>query len=58
LNGRTHDMSEDPKHEEMVQLIRRLAKEVAWEVIDEHLDDYEHKEKPAEDFEVECDQDE
>lgn len=51
-------MSEDSEHEELVQLIRRLAKEVAWEVIDEHLDDYEHKEKPAEDFEAECGQDE
>ena len=47
-------MSEDSEHEELVQLIRRLAEEVAWEIIDEHLDDYEHKEKPAECFEAEC----
>jgi hypothetical protein len=38
---------------QLQRLIRRLAREVAWEVIDEHLCDYEHKEKPAEDFEVE-----
>jgi len=41
-------MSEDPEHEELVRLIRRIAMEVAWEIIDEHLEDYEHKEKPAE----------
>jgi len=37
-------------------LIRRIAREEAWEVVceamDEHLDDYEHKEKPAEDLEA------
>ena len=36
-------MAEDSEHEKLVRLIR----EIAWEVIDEHLDDYEHKEKPA-----------
>ena len=40
-------------HERLVRLIRRIAREEAWEAIDEHLEDYEHKEKPAEDFEVE-----
>lgn len=40
-------------HERLVRLIRQIAREEAWEVIDEHLDDYEYKEKPAEDFEVE-----
>lgn len=40
-------MREDPKSEELACLIRRLAREVALEVIDEHLDDHEHKEKPA-----------
>jgi len=51
-------VSEDSKREELICLIRRLAREVAWEVIDEHLDDYEHEEKPAECFEAECGQDE
>jgi hypothetical protein len=39
---------EDSEHEKLFCLIRRIAKEVAWEIMDEHLDDYEHKEKPAE----------
>ena len=43
-------MAEDSKREELVRLIRRIAKEAAYEVIDEHLEDYEHKEKPAEDL--------
>jgi predicted translin family RNA/ssDNA-binding protein len=46
----------DSKRERLVRLIRRIAREEAWEVVDEavdaHLEDYEHKEKPAEDFEV------
>jgi len=33
------------KHKDLVRLIRRIAREEAFEVIDEHLDDYEHKEK-------------
>lgn len=41
-------MSKDSKHEELVRLIRRIAREEAWEVIDEHLEDYLHKEKPVE----------
>jgi len=45
-------VNEDSEREELVHLIRRLAKEIVWEALDEHLNDYEHKEKPAEDFEV------
>ncbi|MDI6905253.1 MAG: hypothetical protein QMD13_07190 [Candidatus Bathyarchaeia archaeon] len=45
--------SEDSKYKRLVRLIRKIAREEAWEVIDEHLNDYEHKEKPAENFEVE-----
>ena len=44
--------SQDSKHARLVWLIRRIAREEAWEAIDEHLDDYEHKEKPAEGFEL------
>ena len=42
-------MNEDSKREErkrLVQLIRRLAREEAYNVLDEHLSDYEHKQKP------------
>jgi hypothetical protein len=43
------------ERERLVWLIRRIAREEAWEVVDEviseHLDDYEHEEKPAEDLE-------
>jgi len=31
-----------------LNLIRQFSKEAAYEVMDEHLSDYEHKEKPAE----------
>jgi hypothetical protein len=40
----------DSEHERLVRLIRRVAREEAWYVLDEHLDEYEHQEKPAEDF--------
>lgn len=43
-------MSEDSKHEKLVRLIREIAREEVYEAIDEHLDDYEHKEKPAEEI--------
>ena len=33
----------------LVESIRRIAREEAWQIMDEHLDDYEHKEKPSED---------
>jgi hypothetical protein len=46
-------MSEvDSERERLVRLIRRVARDVAYEIIDEHLDGYEHEEKPAEDFEL------
>ena len=45
--------SEGMGYEKLVELIRRIAKEEAYEVMDEHLDEYEHKEKPLEDFETE-----
>ena len=40
----------DSKYERLVGLIRRIAREEAWEAIDEHLDEYEHQEKSAEDL--------
>lgn len=42
-------MAETDKDEEtrkqLVSLIRRIAREEAYEVIDEHLEDYEHNER-------------
>lgn len=35
----------------LVRLVRQIAREVAYEALDEHLEDCEHKEKPAEDGE-------
>lgn len=46
-------MAEDSKHKWLVRLIRRLAREEAYAVLDEHLDDYEHREKPAEEIQAE-----
>lgn len=40
--------SEEKKKKKLVQLILKVAKDVFYELMDEHLDDYEHKEKPAE----------
>lgn len=42
-----------PNQEKLARLIRRIAREVAYEVIDEHLEEYEHKEKTAQPFEIE-----
>jgi len=44
--------SEEEKHKKLVQLIRKVAKDVFYELMDEHLDDCEHKEKPAEEVPV------
>ena len=35
------------KHKELVRLIRRIAKEEAYEIIDEHLDAYEYGKKQS-----------
>jgi DNA-binding FadR family transcriptional regulator len=40
------------KHKRLIMLIRRLAREEAYEIMDEHLEDYEHKEKPTREHEV------
>jgi hypothetical protein len=31
----------------LVELIRRVAKEICHEILDEHLTDYKHKARPA-----------
>ena len=35
----------DNKRAELARLMRAVAREVAYEVLDEHLEDYEHKPK-------------
>lgn len=41
-------MSEDSsrKKQKLVELIKRIAREICYEVLDEHLDEYVHKVKP------------
>ena len=41
------------ERKELIRLIRSQAQQVAYEVMDEHLDDYEHKPKKAEEPETE-----
>ena len=43
-------MSEEEiaKQKDLIQLIRRIAREEASQALDEHLSDYEHKERPME----------
>lgn len=41
------------KNRKLVQIVRQIAKEVCYEILDEHLSDYEHKEKKAEEAEIE-----
>jgi hypothetical protein len=38
----------ESKQKRLARLIRQIAREEANEVIDAHLDDYEHKERPTE----------
>lgn len=40
-------MSENEENKEFIELIRRIAKDLFWELMDEHLEDYEHKEKQS-----------
>jgi hypothetical protein len=45
-------ISEGYSHEKLVVLIRRIAREEAYEALDEHLTEFEHKERPPEDLGV------
>ena len=38
---------DDEVRKQLVSLIRRIARDEAYEVIDEHLEDYEHNERKA-----------
>ena len=46
------DDEQPDKRSELIRLIRRIAREEAWQIIDEHLSDYEHQEKPAEEADL------
>lgn len=46
-------MSEDPEQRKrLIALIRRIAREEAWQAIDQHSEDYEHKQKPADEVDL------
>ena len=44
---------DEAERKKLIRLVRKVARETAWEVIDEHIEEYEHKEKLAKDYEVE-----
>jgi len=48
MGKRMSQGSEEERHKKLARLIRKVAKDVFYELMDEHLCDYEHKEKPAE----------
>jgi len=43
----------EDNRKELTRLLRSIAREVAYEVIDEHLEDYEHKQKKPDAAELE-----
>lgn len=43
----------DAEHKKLIQLIRKAARDLFYELMDEHLDDYEHKGKPADGLGIE-----
>ena len=45
--------SEEENRKELTRLIRSIAREAAYEAIDEHLEDYEHKPKKPDETEME-----
>jgi hypothetical protein len=40
------------KYTRLIQLKRRIAREETWQAIDEHIDNCEHKQKPAEEADL------
>jgi hypothetical protein len=46
-------MSTENSSVEQIKLFRRIAREVAYEVLDEHIEDYEHKAKKPDTTELE-----
>jgi len=49
---RTQPENADEEHRRLNRLIRVIAAEVAYEVLEEHLDEYEHKPRKPDDYEV------
>ena len=46
---------EEEERARLIRLIRKIAREEAWQALDEHLDDYVHEGKPVEEVDVqEC----
>ena len=45
-------MSKEEKHKNLVRLIRQIAREVCYEILDEHLSDCEHMAKSADNVKV------
>ncbi len=39
---------EEAERMRLIRLIRKIAREEAWQALEDHLNDYEHTEKPAE----------
>jgi len=48
----TEDAQPD-KPSQLIRLIRRIAREEAWQILDGHLSDYMHQEKPADETDLE-----
>ncbi|MBT0160229.1 hypothetical protein G4O51_09615 [Candidatus Bathyarchaeota archaeon A05DMB-2] len=40
----------------LIHLIRQIAREEAWQALDEHLSDYVHEEKTVEEVDVQCEE--
>ena len=49
------ETKEELKHKKLIRTIRAVAKELYYELMDEHLSDYVHSEKPVEDIELMAD---
>ena len=47
------DDAQPDERSQLIQLIRRIAREEAWQILDEHLADFMHQEKPAEEADLE-----
>ena len=45
-------MMDEDEHKKLVQLIRKISREVVWEILDEHIEQYEHREKQIKDSEL------
>lgn len=46
--------SRNHKRTKLIHLIRQIAREEAWQALDEHLSEYIHEEKAVEEVDVQC----